>query len=319
MKKSVLLGVLVSSTMTWAGPSTSGGGFAVVCRDSESRIKSSELLDLYEGRVLYGFELMPASGDMVKDYVRSVKNGYRHQGAPSPLSESEISQNVDNFMRIAEFLSVDEKLPNLADHNSSVALPESCKLEPLAIFYDEQEVIAIDGEIWNSLDSLSRAALVTHESVYRDFRRVKVAPDLNSVEARTFTASDFAINLGSVTDGLPSDAKYVQTNCSDRIPLCAETTFAYKISGKVLNDSQLMMRLQFLQLAGRPLKTLTVIDVPKEIYNGQILPVRSKQLVGWTAEVVQKEFPLDGGHVKVVRVKLVIRRGSVTMFEIAIL
>lgn len=321
MKKLVFLSLTLSAIVALAGPSTSGGGFAVVCRDVQGRIQSAELLDLYEARTMYGFELMSASGDIVNDYLRSVKNGYRHQGYAPPLPDSDFARNLENFMRSVQFLASDEKLPNLLDHGSQVVPPKSCQLEPLAIFYDTQEIITIDRQIWDSLDSLNQAALVTHEITYSEYRNLKVDPDLNSIETRRVTASDFAVNLGSVLSGIKSNSNMIIDNCSPNIPLCAETTVAYKISEKDLqgaDSEKTMMRLQFTQLAGRALKMLTFIDVPQNIQSGQMLPVQSKQLIGWTAEVVQKLFPIAGEHVKVARVKLVIRRANIVMFEITL-
>lgn len=47
-----------------AGAVDGGGGKGVVCRDQSGKISSAELLDLYEGRVQFGFNI-PSSPDSV--------------------------------------------------------------------------------------------------------------------------------------------------------------------------------------------------------------------------------------------------------------
>ena len=54
--KLTVLGPLIFfiSSTSLAGSWSSGGGNAVVCRGELMEIKSVELLDFYEGRILYG-------------------------------------------------------------------------------------------------------------------------------------------------------------------------------------------------------------------------------------------------------------------------
>ena len=74
MKKLILVLALAAPlliTESMAGPITSGGGFAVVCRNLKGRIETAEILDLYEARTKYGFTIIETKDDVEED-IRSV-------------------------------------------------------------------------------------------------------------------------------------------------------------------------------------------------------------------------------------------------------
>jgi hypothetical protein len=318
MKKLLFITLFIVKT-TWAsGPSTSGGGFAVVCRDMNQQILSSELLDLYEARTVHQFQLMPASGDDVRDYVRAVNNGYRLQGYDfGGENDQKISQNYLRFFSIVRWLPSDEKLPNLNDYGVSMNLPLGCQLEPLAIFYDEPEHVLIDKDIWQSLDSRSRAGLVIHELNYHYLRQMKINPDKNSMDARLMTASDFSLNLTPVNSGLPlplnPKTEFYKCIKNEFSTSCAQSTRYYKISLGSPSERNNKIRIQFTEIAGRPLKSLTYLDIPQFVNFGVVYPIMSRQLIGWTAEVVQ-----DHNRLSDTGVKLVIRKRSEFLLELSL-
>jgi hypothetical protein len=198
-----------------AGPSTSGGGFAVVCRNSTGVIESAEILDLFEARTVHKFELMKSSGDELRDYVRAVSNGYRLQGYNPPISDQEMIDNVEKFRKIMTWLPEDEKLPNLDDLGLSISVPVGCKIEPLAIFYDNQNIVVIDKAIWTAMDSLSQSALVLHEIYYHAFRQLEIDPDVNSIEARLITASDCRFDSRGFSNCQPNESCSESTTYHD--------------------------------------------------------------------------------------------------------
>jgi hypothetical protein len=314
MKLHLTILSLMFSVSAWAGPSTSGGGFAVVCRDGNQKIKTAELLDLYEAKHLHGFELINSSGDEVKDYLRSVKNGYRLQGYNPPVTDDEIKKNRQNFYNIVNWIPSDEQLPNLNDIGKTVAVPAGCKIEPLAIFYDTQGVVSIDKSIWETLDTLSRAALITHEITYNYFRSMKLAADTTSEESRTLTAMNFSKNITPVKSGLPPGLKEnsIFHSCmktGEFSRSCDQPSEYYIFDGAVDETGNPLLRVQFTYLAGRPLIALTVLDLPHAVSFGQVFKVQSQQLHGWTAEVAQDTTSAYG-------IKLVIKRDNIFITEL---
>jgi hypothetical protein len=323
MRFSVFIGLLVAvsaamSLTAWAGPSTSGGGFAVVCRNSVDKIESAELLDLYEARTVYNFELMKSSGDEQRDYVRAVSNGYRLRGSNPPVTEHEILEHLQRFRKLIAWLPEDEKLPNLHDLGSTINIPSGCKIEPLAVFYDSQDVVLIDKEIWTALDSLSRSALVLHEVNYHYFRHLEINPDVDSLDARVFSASNFSTNLVPVQSGIPANSQIRQIwgDChtfDEGSTTCTESTTYHIFSNGQDSPDKRNLRVQFTFLAGRPLLSQTTVDLPRWVNPGDTFEINSRQLKGWTAEVIADKTRFDGTGVK-----LLIKRGQSIMVEIAL-
>lgn len=312
----IVFGLMISMEVKASGPSTSGGGFSVVCRSGTNQIVSAELLDLYEARTVYGFELMKSSGNLMRDYVRAVKNGYRLQGSHPDITEQEMIENVEKFQKISIWLSEDEKLPNLDDLGLKISVPFGCKIEPLAIFYDLENIVVIDREIWNAMDFLSKSALVIHEIYYRYYRHLTIDPDINSLEARLITASDFSTNLVPVRSGIPLKSSYgeILDAChfnEGNGTSCSELTTYHIFSIDSDSNERQNLRIQFTALAGRPLISQTTVDLPQRVNFGDVFPIKSRQLIGWTAEVTQDKTRFDG-----TAIRLLIKRGKITMAEI---
>lgn len=319
MKKLLLIIslILIIASLAEAGPSTSGGGFAIVCRNTHKVIQSAELIDLYEARHLHGFQLFEPSGNTLKDYARAIKNGYRHQGYNPPISDEELSKNAIKFMNIVQWLPKDEKLPNLNDLGETIKVPEGCFIESLAVFYDNQNVVSIDQEIWESLNSLSQAALIIHEINYHYMRQMALSPDTNSSEVRVMVATDFAINLSTAITGVPANLKlqsiYHECKVASRNPMIcgAQSTSFYQVPLSPNDQGAPQFRFQFTHLAGRPLKVLTTLEIPQTVNFGDIYPIKSRQLIGWTAEIAKDSTRSNG-----IAIKLLIRRGTQLILEL---
>ena len=142
------------------------GGQSVVCRSSDGRIESAELLDLYEARVMYGLELL-RSGEPKENYIRQAaeKLNGAIRGNYFYTNYKDIFGGVQ---RITRFIPNGSRLKPI-DDSLPVVLPKNCQVEQLAIYVD-QTLLLVDREIWDNLDELNRAALVTHEGIYLNMR-----------------------------------------------------------------------------------------------------------------------------------------------------
>jgi hypothetical protein len=302
------------TSLGFAGPSTSGGGFAVVCRDQSRNILSAELLDLYEARTAHGFQLMHSSGTELRDLIRAYNNGSRLMGLPTPLlSEAQLSETMKRFESHVQWLAQDEKLPNLQDLGRTITPPTGCQIEPLAVYYDQAEIpmidlpdstefVVINQEIWNSLGTLSRAGLVMHEMHYRFYRALHSNPDTDSMDVRRMTASTFALNLIPAYAGIPTNSPELDSVYE------SENTIYHIISGASADSS--LVRIQFTLLAGRPVLSKTFVDLPRHANLDLVYTIQSQQFSDWTATVEDDETR-PGGFVK-----LVIRKGSAIVTEL---
>ncbi len=269
-----------------AGPSTSGGGYAVVCRDPLGKIQSAELLDLYEARTVLGFKLMPSTGTIEGDYSESGRNAYRLQAvsyfAPEYGEEQYTSAvNVTNFLKTAQFTKSGEKLPSVGDFGVSPLLANGCALEQLAIFYDADWKIQVQTDIWNALDSRGQAALIDHEYHYRYLR--SEYGDKTSELVRLWVAHLFAdaSSVASVIDGLPAQG-YKRCKTVDSLP--EKTEFFLLGPSSSFNLTLQFSRLNSMSL---PIKTTAELTVPSTGLQGQLALVKSSFQKGWTVSVTE--------------------------------
>lgn len=163
------------------GAGSSGGGFAVVCRDQNNNIASAELLDLYEARNRYGLSLIRSTGSLEGDFMLGVQNTYHLQGHDDfPIDQSVKKSGLDRFMDNVEFVRSPKKIPSINDIGRTVFIPNNCRAEQVALFIDEHEKVLINEDLWDKLDSLSQAALVSHEEFYFQYRKYNESTSENS-------------------------------------------------------------------------------------------------------------------------------------------
>lgn len=176
LMNSILFSVLLGQH-AWAGVVHGGGGVAVVCRDQQNKIKSAELLDLFEARAR-GLKLIP-DNSLASNYGRFMRRWIEFNGGtPAQESETLIYNRLNDILMKAFITSPGQKLPFTGDFTTG-PIPKDCSFEQLAVFRDEVILLFIDREIWNALDQQSRAALLAHEIVYRNDRAVYGYSDSN--------------------------------------------------------------------------------------------------------------------------------------------
>lgn len=323
MKKLILVAFLNLLTIAaFAGVSTSGGGYAVVCRDLSKQIITTELLDLVEGRLRYNLEIFEPSGSAVKDYSRSVENTYFLQtGKPFQgcgLSICEPSEMYSRFMKIIDWVDSKNNLDfmyDIGDVSKVVAsLKQGCDIEQVAIFNDLTNRVQIAKDAWQKMDSLSQAALIQHELWYREARKFVLLPESNSERSRLNTAIQFSNTILPVTDGLPKDAKedtvFHDLNRQLNGRFDATSHWTFKVSGPSEEEKNIdynefhkkqIFRTQFSNLGGRTVLTKTYVDIPGGVAYGQKYPIISLQFQGWYVLIMlpQSSQNLTGVAVRV--------------------
>lgn len=199
---------------TASGTVDGGGGKGVVCTDPKTGSKKYELLDLYEGSLLYGFnprdfgnmsELEVLSEVMKKTFrIFNESSFLSYQGGDSIRYEKDLKESleeiknskglVDYFSRVgkASITFVDEDT-TLKDTNDSLEpmVNKNCEVIQIAVYYDEA-VLLIKKDYWEKLTPRSRVALFMHEIFYKGARD---EGEKNSKKVRKFVSSMMADNV----------------------------------------------------------------------------------------------------------------------------
>lgn len=192
-----LLAIILASSTAFAGPITSGGGFAVVCRNNDE-ILSAELLDLYEAKNKFNYTILESSGNLEDDMIAATININRLQGHIVTPSLHDIRITLNEFFKRVAFLPKTSQLPHLNDLGQHVQVPKGCKIEPLAVWNDQDGKIKINAEIWNALTTLAQSALINHENYYW-YERTHLNQS-TSEGARAVIATSYSTNAKEVVN-----------------------------------------------------------------------------------------------------------------------
>lgn len=160
------------------------GGYAVVCRDQNESILSAELLDIYEGRIIYKKTF--SYGEHSREEI--VNSGISK--LTDPLFINFLKKEISLIERNSIFIPVGNELE--ATEDAFPAIKKSgCRFEQLANYQKSGEIL-ISEEIYNHLNELNKAALTLHEAIY-SIRRKSVG-DKTSESARKMTSQLLAMN-----------------------------------------------------------------------------------------------------------------------------
>lgn len=154
------------------------GGDAVVCRDAEGEIKSVELLDYYEGRVLRKLPVMefPEMTDeefflMFEDLIYLDEHLFQYFQKES----LQLMNAIRNYLQTGDgkdpsILFTDDRLRDVPD-SGELIIKDGCKVEQLAIwlkpqFYDDPAFI-IQANLLKHMSQKDLRGLVLHEILYK--------------------------------------------------------------------------------------------------------------------------------------------------------
>jgi hypothetical protein len=164
-----------------------GGGQGVVCYEG-SEIRSVELLDFYEGRILEDYEIESFPGDYLQIYDHVTKS-------KSPTSR------IAKFFSVApqavkfKFLSKGLRLNKIEDSGSFV-LPVDCKIEQIANFQGVKRVFIVQ-DFWEKMSETDKAGLYMHEYLWF-LERLKGVK--KSIRVRRNVARFFSKNFNFIGD-----------------------------------------------------------------------------------------------------------------------
>ena len=135
-----------------------GGGNAVVCYDDQDQIESVEMLDLYEGKILYS-RLFSELEVSFQQKIEELSNAIYGAGN-FDIFNFRYSQ-VESGLK---FLPAGVRLKEIQD-SSHIFIPPSCKIEQLANYYNDQNIFVVS-DFYSKMDDLNKFALLLHETIY---------------------------------------------------------------------------------------------------------------------------------------------------------
>ncbi|MBL7688429.1 MAG: hypothetical protein JNJ49_10365 [Bdellovibrionaceae bacterium] len=202
------------------GGVSDGGGSAVVCRTADGSVRSAELLDLFEGRIINGHSIGVDVARPYMDIAREVAAKIDKGGVGRDLtgvsritdSSGAVTQrmylfggettfgsmkwSLESAEKMVRMLPEGVALKPVSDYTSPI-IPKDCAVEQLALYQDAPNRLLIVGDIWSKLDEVNRAALMIHEALYRLLRFSDKETDSNRTRltvALAFTSYQFELS-----------------------------------------------------------------------------------------------------------------------------
>lgn len=174
----ILIGFKIFCSTASAGYEIGNGGLVVVCRNSNLKISSVELLDVYELRQRRGLSQAQTEARYYKPeaWIKNIS-------IKSPRRALIYQTYMATFDQEVSFYE-DRILPSTNDSGFTMKIPDNCQLEQLIIqsvkahpsesFRKDRYIIAKN--YWDKMSPLNKAAARLHEAVWRE--RIKQCIDL---------------------------------------------------------------------------------------------------------------------------------------------
>jgi hypothetical protein len=173
------------------GNGSSGGGASVVCRDSNNRILSAELLDTFESTYLYNLDIVHSSEDINLQIKKALE-----KFTSEPFYKYTIIELIEHIKNKFQFLpeGISLNAPIDLGESDGVLVREGCRLEGLG-FYNIDSNLRVAPATYNHLSKTDQAAFLLHEALYLYYR--KVTSGNSSELSRRMNAMLFAGNSSS--------------------------------------------------------------------------------------------------------------------------
>jgi len=179
--------------LSFAGPSSSGGGPGVICTDPTGKtIQSAELLDLFQGPWSQPILGIVKSDASVDDQLKAIEAKLQIL-SPHLASDfiAEVSSLQSNKFMIPPGFEITLGTDLGVDY--PVVIPEGCKVE-YAGFYDSTGRLNISTDVFTKFGNTDQAAFWAHEALYklaRDFYDASTSEDTRVLNAVLFSTTVF--------------------------------------------------------------------------------------------------------------------------------
>lgn len=204
--------ILFFSSSVFAGVMNGGGGKGILCRDSDHNIKSVELMDLWEARVIYGREFSDTHLDTRSQVNRLLDKLKTSLDTDGMYLENRgiVFKGPEAFKQLlldqAELYLSDIPYPGvhwisgatlkLTDDSYEVVVPNGCEVVQLARYSDNGTggTVLLNKDLVDKMDNMNKAALIVHEEYYAHIRHRKRLGEKSSIRVRRaigLAASDY--------------------------------------------------------------------------------------------------------------------------------
>ncbi|WP_413293528.1 hypothetical protein ACLSU7_00320 [Bdellovibrio sp. HCB185ZH] len=207
----VTAGLLVFALQSHGKPQggvDGGGGKSVVCRNSKGQITSAQTLDLFEAKNVYNLKLIQFKGSA--EEISAKVQAKLKDSIGSGYDYNPFYARVNRIMKFVPPSAVIKPIDDAAE----VVLPKNCQLEQLAHYVDD-ETLLVSQEIWNHLSNAEKAALISHEAVYRVDRAFGAKDSRRARRIVAHLFSDFT--LEEVSGDMPKGAKSCTASLKGRM------------------------------------------------------------------------------------------------------
>lgn len=159
MKTLAMFLILTSCFQAFASTDRGNGGYSHVCRDNKGPILNAELLDIYEGKLLFK-RTYPTNMKSYDELLNATIAKLKFYPAFLEKVQKEIAKINANSIFIPEGHELE-----FTEDAFPAFKKKGCEFEQLANYTESGEVI-ISQEIYDQLDTLNRVGLTLHEAIY---------------------------------------------------------------------------------------------------------------------------------------------------------
>jgi hypothetical protein len=185
-----------------------------------------------------------STNDVKEDFLLSLDRSFQLMGISDTWPLDQANHSYNWFFEISDLFT---KIDPIYDIGNSVVLRKNCSFEQLAIFFDKDNRVQINTEIWDALDSLNKAALVRHELMYKNYRELN---DKTSEKTRADIACIFSKDCPTNVINIPNlPFRWAMNGNNSSL----KSSFRY-----VINDNKI--RFYFYQFENRQLITKTTAE-----------------------------------------------------------
>jgi hypothetical protein len=207
--------ITMSAYAVGGGSEVGNGGNVVLCKGNNGS-QNAELLDLFEGRALYGFQYQEKTTPALNQSLAMTDQISAYLG--SPVSAKNLSEDLKDILKSLHFLPKGVGLQPINDSGHFIA-PKNCEVVQ-TINYRGWKDIYVDSDIWSLLSETQKAALLLHEAIYAFYREANMVEgaELTSQRARYAVAALFSGAKVESADKFKDSVKKSHLRCISEAP-----------------------------------------------------------------------------------------------------
>jgi hypothetical protein len=245
----VALQIATAVPAAYSGHETGHGGGVVVCRDSQGKVQSAELLDFWEASALNGLTIIRKNDPVDQQIREAIERLTRWK----PSLGKEVHKTYEDLQNIRRDVPEGVAVTPPTDADLDL-IKEGCALEGVAKYvkkYPDPAILYMNPRLLAELPKSDQAALWLHEAIYKVFRQKYSAKD--STQARRFASllfSDQSFPEVPLTEGefmdcaLGSHHIYVSSQ-GTKIRFWIENDFEYGSTYKEIDSVEVSQLLPY--------------------------------------------------------------------------